>query len=252
MASQSFGRLLRWPRFIETSSVETVSFGVTDGECPNCGGATLVLARTCRDCGSPLKLRMAGMLVVGALALLLVGIVAAVVVMLTWHQLAAATESGTPADEQIAAVSSADLSWLITAMSECDAEAKTDKGAFHILVTPLVSVAKDIEPWRAKSINDAGGGILLRADDTIAGLKSGALQIFPADYAFGIFDGDGNALHKWRPTVGVAKLSAADVGPISTFKVQFRTARSGSDPDWGGSFNRLDGSCYWVNAIISN
>jgi predicted RNA-binding Zn-ribbon protein involved in translation (DUF1610 family) len=252
MASQSFSRLLRWPEFMETSSDEAMSFGVTDGECPNCGAATLVLARACRHCGAALKLRMAGMLVAGALALLLVAIVAAVVVLLSWHQLAAATESGALADEQIAAVSTADFSWLITAMSECDADAKADQGTFHFLVTPLVSVANDIEPWRAKSINDAGGGILLRAEDMLAGLKSGALQIYPADYGFSIFDEDGNALHKWRPTAGVAKLSAADVAPISTFKVQFRTSHSGGDPDSGGSFNRLSGSCYWVNAIIGN
>jgi hypothetical protein len=252
MASQSFGRLLRRPGFIETSSLEAMSFGVTGGECPNCGGGTLVLARTCPHCGAPLKLGMAGMLVAGALALPLVAIVAAVVVVLTWHQLAAATESGAPADEQIAAVSTADFSWLITAMSECDAEAKIDQGAFHFLVAPLASVTGDIEPWRAKSINDAGDGILLRAEDMLAGLESGALRVYPADYGFSIFDGEGNALHKWRPTVGVAKLSAADVATIPTFKVQFRTSHSGSDPDWGGSFNHLSGSCYWVNAIIAD
>jgi hypothetical protein len=50
----------------------------------------------------------------------------------------------------------------------------------------------------------------------------------------------------------VAKLSAADVATIPTFKVQFRTSHSGSDPDWGGSFNHLSGSCYWVNAIIAD
>jgi hypothetical protein len=212
----------------------------------------LVLARTCPHCGGPLKLGLAGMLVAGALALLLVAMVAAVVVVLTWHQLAAATESGAPADQQVAAASTADFTWLITAMSECDAEAKTDKGAFHFLVTPLVSVADDIEPWRAKSLTDAGDGILLRAEDMLAGLRSGALRVYPADYGFSIFDGDGNALHKWRPTVGVTKLSAPDAVPISTFKVQFRTSHSGSDPNWGGSFNHLSGSCYWVNAIIGD
>jgi hypothetical protein len=252
MASQSFGRLLRRPAFIEVSPFEARSFGVTHGECPNCGGGTLVLARTCPHCGAQLELRIAGMLVAGALALLLVAIVAAVLVVLTWHQLAAATESGAAADEQIAAASTADFSWLITAMSECDAEAKTDKGAFHFLVTPLASVADDIEPWRAKSITDAGDGILLRAEDMLAGLKSGALRVYPADYGFSIFDGAANTLHKWRPTVGVTKLSAADVAPISIFKVQFRTSHSGSDPNWGGSFNHLSGSCYWVNAVIGN
>jgi hypothetical protein len=175
----------------------------------------------------------------------------AVVVVLRGLQLAAATESGALADEQIATVSAADLSWLATAMSGCDAEAKADRATLHFLVTPLASV-KDIAPWQAKSINDAGNGILLRADDTLAGLKSGALRIYPADYGFSIFDDAGEIIQKWRPATGVSKFSVTTAGPIATFKVQFRTAYSGSDHNWGGSFNRLDGSCYWVNAIIGD
>jgi hypothetical protein len=222
MASLSFGRLVRWPEYVE----------MIDTECPNCGSGTLVLAKACPHCGSPIALRLAG------------------VVVLRGHRLAAAT--GAPADAQIAATSTTNLSWLATAMSGCDAEAKTDLGALHFLVTPLVSVAKDLQPWRAKALNDAGNGLLLRAGDTLEGLKSGTLRIYPADYEFGIFDQVSDPVYKWRPSVGVAKFSTADAGPMSTFNVRFRTSYSGGDPEWGGSFNRLDGSCYWVNAIISN
>jgi hypothetical protein len=249
MAGQGVGR---WLRFFDLSPVDPLAVEMTDGECPNCGGGTLLLARTCSHCGSPLALRMAGLLVAGALVLLLGAILIAAVVGLRWYQLAAATESGDAADEQIATISTADLSWLANAMSGCDAEAKADPGVLHFLVTPLVSVAQDLAPWQAKSINDAGNGILLRADDTLAGLKSGSLRIYPADYGFSIFDEAGNVLQKWRPAMGVAKFSAANAGPIPTFKVQFRTSERGSDPNWGGSFNRLDGSCYWVNAFIGN
>jgi hypothetical protein len=249
MAGQGVGR---WLRLFDASPVGPLAVEVTDGECPNCGAGTPLLARTCSQCGGQLALRMAGLLVAGALVLLAVAIVIALVVLLRWHQLAAATESGDAADEQIATISTDDLSWLASAMSGCDAEAKTNQGVLHFLVTPLVSVAKDLAPWQAKSINDAGNGILLRADDTLAGLKSGELRIYPADYGFSIFDEAGNTIQKWRPATGVAKFSAATAGPISTFKVQFRTAHSDSDPNWGGSFNRLNGSCYWVNAIIDN
>jgi len=192
------------------------------------------------------------MMVAGALVLLLVAIGVAVVAVLGGHRLAAATETGAPADEQIAASSTADLSWLATAMSGCDAEAKTDVSTLHFLVTPLVSVAKDIAPWRAKSINNMGNGILLRSDDTLDGLKGGTLRIYPADYDFRILDQVSDTVYKWRPSMGVAKFSTADAGSISTFKVQFRTSRSGDAAGWGSSFNRQDGSCYWVNAIIGN
>jgi hypothetical protein len=240
MANRGFSQLMRGPRFVE----------MIERECPNCGGGTFVLAKACPHCGAANAGRPAGMMVAGALVILLAAIVVAVVVVLGGHRLAAATETGAPADEQIAAGSTTDFSWLATAMSGCDAEAKTDPGALHFLVTPLVSVAKDLAPWNAKSINSAGNGILLRSDDTLEGLKSGTLRVYPADYGFGIFDQVGDTVHKWRPSVGVAKFSDADGGSISTFKVQFRTSRSGPDADWGGAFNRQNGSCYWVNAII--
>jgi hypothetical protein len=231
---------MRWPGHVQ----------MIDSECQNCGGGTSVLARACPHCGAAVGLRMAGMMVAGALVLVLVAVVLAVVVVLRGHQLAAATATGAPADEQIAATSTADLSWLATAMSGCDAEAKTNLGALHFLVTPLVAVAKDIAPWRAKSINDSGNGILLRSDDTLDGLKSGTLRIYPADYAFGIFDQVSDTVYKWRPAVGVARFSTAGAGAISTFNVQFRTSHSGGGAEWGGAFTRQDGTCYWVNAII--
>jgi hypothetical protein len=221
-----------------------------DSECPSCGDRIFVLAKACPGCGVPQQLRMAGMMVAGALALLLVAIVVAIVVVLRWHQLAAALETGAPADEQIATGSTADLGWLATAMSGCDAEAKTDPGALHFLVTPLVSIAKDVEPWRAKSINDSGQGILLRSDDALDGLKSGTLRIYPADYEFRVLDQAGDPVYKWRPSVGVTKFSTADTGSVASFKIQFRTSRGGSDAEWGGSFTRQEGSCHWVNVII--
>jgi hypothetical protein len=233
--------LMHWPRHVE----------MIDGECPNCGGGTFVLAKACPHCGAPVGLRTAGMMVAGALVLLLVAIVVAVVVVLRWHQLAAATGSGAPADENIAASSTSDLSWLATAMSGCDAEAKTDLGGLHFLVTPLVSVEKDLAPWRARSINETGNGTLLRSDATLEGLKAGTLRIYPSDYEFSVIDQADTTVSKWRPAAGVTRFSTAEPGSISTFKVQFRTAHGG-DPKWGGSFTRQKGTCYWVNAIIGN
>jgi hypothetical protein len=225
---------------------------MTDGECRNCGGGTFVLAKVCAHCGAPLRLRTAGLLIAGALVLLLVAIVVAAVAVLGGHRLATATETGAAADARIAAGSTADPSWLATAMSGCDAQARTDLGVLHFLVTPLVAVTPDTAPWRAKSINETGNAVLLRSDDTLDGLKRGTLRIYPADYAFSISDRAGNTVYKWRAAAGVAKFSTAEAGSISTFNVGFRAARSGADAKWGGSFARHDDSCYWVNAIIGN
>jgi hypothetical protein len=223
-----------------------------DGECPNCGGGTLVLAKTCSKCGAPLKLRMAGILVAGALVLLMAAIVLAVAVVLRGDRLAAATETGAPADQLIAAEATADFSWLASAMAGCETEAKTNAGALHFLVTPLVSVAEDIEPWRTKSINDAGSGILLRSDDALEGLKSGTLRVYPADYQFSISDQADDTVYKWRPSVGVAKLSTADAAAFASFRVRFRTVHNRAGGEWGGTFTRQEGSCYWVNPIIGD
>jgi hypothetical protein len=223
-----------------------------DHECPDCGERIFALARACPHCGAASQERTTGMMVAGALALLLVAIVVAIVVVLRGVKVAAATETGAPADEMIAARSATDLSWLATAMSGCDAEAKTDARKLYFLVTPLAVVAKDIAPWRAKSINNMGNGILLRADDTLDGLKNGTLRLYPADYDFRMLAQASDMVYKWRASAGVAKFSAADAGPVPTFKVQFRTAYGGNDAEWGGSFNRQVGSCHWVNAIIGN
>jgi ribosomal protein S27AE len=222
-----------------------------ESKCPDCGHGVFGLAKACPRCGAP-RGRLGGVLVAGALVLLLVAAMVALVTVLRGDQLAAATETGAPADEHIAAGSMADLSWLATAMRGCDAEARAAADRLIFLVTPLTPVVKDIAPWHAKSINDMGNGILLRSDDTLEGLKSGALRFYPADYAFRILDQASETIYKWRPSRGVAKFSTAEAGPIATFKVQFRTAHSGSDNEWGGSFTRQNGACHWVNAIINN
>jgi ribosomal protein L37E len=241
MASPSLGRLIQRP------SVEPM-----DRACPNCDERSFAFAKTCPHCGAPRQRRMADVMLVGALTLLLIAIVVAIVAVLRGERLAAATETGAAADAQIAAGSTADLSWLATAMSGCDAEAKTDAGKLYFLVTPLTVAANDMASWRAKSINDMGNGILLRADDMLDGLKNGSLRLYPADYDFRMLDQASDTVYKWRAAAGVARFSAADTSAIATFKVQFRTAYSGSDAAWGSSFNRQQGSCHWVNAIISH
>ncbi|HEY6259459.1 MAG TPA: hypothetical protein VIY51_27075 [Xanthobacteraceae bacterium] len=223
-----------------------------DGECPGCGEPVFVLAKSCPGCGAVRRMGAAGMMVAGALALLLLAIVMATVVVLGRHQLAAATEAGEAIGEPVAAGPTGDLSWLANAMSQCDAEAKADTGTLHFLVTPLTAVAGDLAPWRAKAINDSGDGILLRSDDTLDGLKRGTLRLYPADYDFGVLNAAGDAVYRWRPSMGVSKFAAADPGEMPTFVVQFRTAHTGSEPEQGGSFNRLAGSCHWVNVIIRN
>ena len=234
------GAVGRWPIWSETMA----------SDCPRCGEAAFVLARSCPACGAARKIETTGLTLAGALALLLIAVVIAAVTILTGHQLAAATETGDAIGEPVAAGATGDPSWLAKAMNQCDAEAKADADTLHFLATPLVVVDSDLASWRAKAINDAGNGIMLRSEETFDGLRRGSLRLYAADYGFGVLDAADNLIYRWRPSVGVAKFTAANPGEMPTFMVQFRTAHTGSEPVQGGAFNRQKGSCYWVNAII--
>jgi len=228
-------------------SAETI-----EQECRNCGAAAFVLARSCPACGSARALGRVGMMVAGALVLLLLAVVTASVVVLGWHQLAAATETGEATAAPVAMGSLRDPSWLATAMSECEAEARadTESGILHFLITPLALAEGDLAAWRPKAINATGNGIMLRADDVLDALRRGTLRVYAADYDFSVLEPTGEELYRWRPSQGVAKFAAADPGELPTFTVRFRTAYTGDEPVEGGPFSRQKGACYWVNAII--
>jgi hypothetical protein len=223
-----------------------------DRECPSCGERVFVFTRACPSCGSVSRRGVGGLLQVGGIAILLAAVVTAITVALGGYQLAAATATGDPADAQIPLGDPGDFSWLATAMSDCDTEAKADAGRLHFLVTPLALVAGDVEAWRAKTISDKGTGVLLRADATLDGLNNKTLRLYPADFAFSILDEAGQQVHRWRSSSGVSKFSADDTNPLASFLVQFRTRHSGPEPEWGGSFNHQNATCYWVNVVITD
>jgi len=224
-------------------------FATIDRECPDCGGAVSPAAWTCRDCGRRVAHEWPSFTIVGALVFLLAAVVVAATIVLRWQQLTAATETGAAADQRITAASTTDFSWLATAMSECDAIAKADPSPLHFLLTPLAVVAGDATAWREKSINDKGDGILLRTDDTMGGLRGASLQIYPGDYVFSLTDDATHMVYRWRATSGVARFSNADAAAVTSFKVQFATVH-GVVGNWGTTFNRQNGSCYWVNPVI--
>jgi hypothetical protein len=223
-----------------------------DRECPSCGERSFMFAKACPLCGSTSRLGIGPLLELGGIAVVVVAVVIAIALALGGYQLAAATETGEAVDARIAADSAGDFSWLATAMSDCDSEAKADASRLHFLVTPLRVANGDEQPWRAKSINDKGTGVLLRADDTLDGLNKKTLRLYPADFGFSILDEASQPVRRWRTSSGVSKFSADDTVPIATFLVQLRTVHSGPEAEWGGSFTHQNSTCYWVNVIISD
>ena len=145
-----------------------------------------------------------------------------------------------------------DLSWLTTAMSECEAEAEHDAGTFRFTVIPLAPVQPDDPQWRDKSLSEVGNAVLLSSENALDGLKSGILRIYAGEYDFRILDQATTAVYKWKASRGAANFSAMDSGSIALFNVQFLTPRKHVDSEWGTSFVRQSGTCYWVSAIIGN
>ena len=223
-----------------------------DGECANCGGRISVLARSCPHCGVSSGSRSAGAAIAGALAVLSIAIVLAAVVVIGGYRLPVTVKADLPAGQQVAAGSMDDLGWLTTAMDGCEAEAEKDTGTLRFLVIPLATVQADDAQWRGKSLNDVGNAVLLSSDDAIEGLKSRGLRIYPGQYDFRVLDQANNMVYTWRPSGGVENFSTTDSGVIALFNVQFLTSKSTADSEWGSSFVRQSGTCYWVSAIIGN
>ena len=212
-------------------------------ECPNCGERVALFARNCAHCGTPNGAWGAGLAASAALVFLLAAIGVAAFTVVSWHRL--------PVDgpEPASTATSGDFGWLTAAMKDCDTTASAEPSALHLLVIPLAA-APDDPQWRNKSLDNVGNAILLRSDDALAALTSSALKISDAQYVLRVRDDGTRTIYKWSPSVGVKRFSAPDADRIEGFKVQFLTDDKMSDDEWGVSFGRRKGTCYWVNAVI--
>jgi len=212
--------------------------------CPECGEPVSLLARECSHCGAPNPARRTVTVVAAALgAVLIAGAVAIAIVM--------TGESPTSKDGRpVAAGGGGDFAWLTKAMSDCDAEAAKEPGILHFMVTPLVDDPKDDPGWRRIALNDIGNAILLSAENTIAGLKRGALKMTKDEYVLAVRDDATSVVFRWSPSSGVKRFATKDSGGPAAFKVQFQKRDGGGGNNWGASFERQPGTCYWVNAII--
>jgi hypothetical protein len=214
-------------------------------DCPNCGEPVATFAKTCGYCGAPNGARRAGMVVVASLVVLLVAIGVAVFAVVRWQRLPVSTEASEPA-------ASDDFTWLTTAMKDCDTDAANALTTLHFLVIPLTASQDDAAQWRSKSINNVGNALLLPSDDVLKALMGGNLSISKQQYVFSIRDEDTSAVYKWTASSGVKRFSTPDAEKLENFKVQFLTGEQSKSDDWGATFVRRKGNCYWVNAVIKN
>jgi hypothetical protein len=242
--------LLNWAdNFAQLPGLDWYS-GMIATDCPNCGGGVSAFARACVRCGARNKSRTVAIAIAVALAVVVVaGAVTALALLRgQWLPMGARQQ---PAVSTRPA-SGDEFGWLSAAMMECDAEAAKEVSTLEFLVIPLKSPPGDTAQWRSKSLNDIGNAILLTADETLDGLKRGALSLSAEQYLFSIRDEATGVIYKWSPSAGVKKFLTAEADSIEHFKVQFQLGGKTSDTNWGAAFVRRKGNCYWVNAILGN
>lgn len=143
-----------------------------------------------------------------------------------------------------------DFVWLETAMKQCDEQAAKDPKSLHYLVIPLVDEPRDEPGWRRISINDIGNAILINGEDMLAGLRRKALRISTDEYVFSARNEATKDVLAWKPSTGVRKFVVNDASAIKQFRVQFQSNDVSRAINWGSTFDRQEGNCYWVNAIL--
>jgi hypothetical protein len=176
----------------------------------------------------------------------LLGLVAVIAIVVAL--LAARTTDQSTAEQRAAAAG--DFSWLEKAMKDCDAEAARTPRALYFLVTPLADTPRDDAGWRKISVNDIGNGILIGAEDMLAGLRRKALRLSSQEYTFAAQNEATREAFGWKPAVGVRKFVKEDADGIEAFQVRFQPRDPATNLNWGATVKRQPGNCYWVNAIL--
>jgi hypothetical protein len=206
-------------------------------QCQDCGAPVPLLARDCPHCGAPNATRRTL-----ALAAAVAAAVAAAAIIALAIVLRGGSGNGTSAG--------GDFAWLTKAMETCDEEAKREPDVLHFLVIPVVDDPPDEPGWRRIQRNEIGNAILLSGEDAVAGLKRGALKLSKDEYVLAIRNEATNVVLRWNPASGVKRFSTKDTSGVAGFRVQFQRPDGSGGGNWGATFKREPGNCYWVNAIL--
>ena len=214
-------------------------------ECGHCGEPLSKGARACPYCGAPVAVRRNTMVLIAALAAAALAVIAIVAFMLLGRT---PTQEGTAVDQR--AGPAGDFGWLEAAMKQCDEQAAKDPKGLHYLVIPMIDEPRDEPGWRRVSINDIGNAILINSDDMLAGLRRKALQISTGEYVFSARNERTRDVLTWKPSTGVRKFVINDATGVEQFRIQFQSNDASRAINWGATFDRKEGNCYWVNAIL--
>jgi Double zinc ribbon len=211
-------------------------------DCRHCGEPIPRGARTCGYCGAPVRGRSSVLKMTVILAVLCLVALGVAFLLLAGRS---SNQQGASVDPR-----GGDFVWLETAMKQCDEQATKDAKGLHYLVIPLTDEPRDEPGWRRISINDIGNAILINSEDMLAGLRRKALRISTDEYVFSARNEGTKDVLTWKPSTGVRKFVVNDASAIKEFRVQFQSNDASRAINWGSIFDRQEGNCYWVNAIL--
>ena len=220
------------------------------GECRICSSPVSYQSVKCAHCGAPNQPNPVATIA----ALLAIGIMGTAIALVTLHFAHRGEQVAGESAERSAAGASAgqdgDYGWLVTAMAECDAQAKLNSETLHFLVIPVTPTGLSLPGWSPDPIVDVGSSAkLLSSSDALIGLRNGALTLYPNPIAFQAADPNTNTVYKWKPEVGVAALNAKR-SDLQNLKLGFEMPGVTDDVEWGPTFGIKKDMCYWINLIV--
>jgi hypothetical protein len=221
------------------------------GNCSRCGAAASYFAPSCPNCHARNLPNPVAAIVALAAALLAAG-----VIVLGWWALRGDAEPGSPpvalapAAPQTTDDVKANYGWLMTAMAECEAEAKVQADAMRFLIVPVTATGISLPGWSPPVIGSIGDAVtLLHSTDTLIGLRNGALALYPKPVTFALSDLASKTVYKWKPAVGVSALSSRELA-AGEFALGLDIPDVAKEIAWGPTIKLKKASCYWINALV--
>jgi hypothetical protein len=225
--------------------------GIAVGTCARCGAATSYFARACPNCHTRNLPNP-----IAAITLLAAVLLAGGLIALGWRGLRGGEApqnppaATAPSATQPTTAATADYGWLITAMAECEAQAKVGADAMRFLIIPVAATGVSLPGWAPGAVGSVGGSItLLHSTDALIGLKNGAFKLYPKPVTFALSDPKTKTVYKWNPAAGVTELTSREIG-AGELMLGFDVPDQAKEIAWGPTINLKKGACYWINPLL--
>jgi hypothetical protein len=222
------------------------------GQCRNCGAAVSYFARSCPSCYAANQPNpIATIAALGAVVLV------GGVVGLGLLAFRGRSESQSPPQADVAPGASSpasdtakDYGWVVTAMAECEEEAKRKLDTLHFLIVPVIGTGMSLPGWSPVPISDVGASAtLLTSSDAMIGLRNAVLVLYQKPLAFAISDPTKGTVYKWKAAVGVTALKTREPAEAS-FKLGLEIPDVTKEIEWGPTIALNKGTCYWINPLV--